>query len=128
MKASNPVAEDRQSLWLLALSPTIWAIHFMLCYVTAAIWCEKYSGVDKALGPVRPAIAIYTVVALIGIVVIGLRGYRMHSFGEAQVPHDDDTPEDRHRFMGFATLLLSWLSLAATIFEALVLAFFWKCH
>ncbi|MGB7839915.1 MAG: hypothetical protein WBL40_17580 [Terrimicrobiaceae bacterium] len=36
--------EKRQSLWLLMISPTIWAAHFLLCYLTAAIWCAKFAG------------------------------------------------------------------------------------
>ena len=128
MKSSDPVAETRQSLWLLVISPIIWSVHFLLCYITAAVWCAKYAGPDKSLGPVRTAICTYTILAVIGIAFVAFRGYRKHSHGTAALPHDDDTPEDRHRFLGFATLLLSGLSLIGTLFEALVLAFFWKCH
>ena len=32
----------RDSLWCWRCSPTIWALHFMLCYATAAIWCAKH--------------------------------------------------------------------------------------
>ena len=124
----NPVAEKKQSLWLLVVSPTIWSLHFLLCYITAAIWCEKWAGPDASLGPVRTAIWIYTALAVAGISFVGWRGYRKHSYGQGTVPHDEDTPEDRHRFIGFSTLLLSGLSLVATLFEALVLAFFWRCH
>ena len=38
------------------------------------------------------------------------------SHGNATLPHDDDTPEDRHRFLGFAALLLSALSAVAVIY------------
>jgi len=44
------------------------------------------------------------------------------------VPHDADTPEDRHRFLGFATLLLSGLSAVAVIYTALVVVVFRSCH
>lgn len=128
MKTANPIAERHQSLWLLTAAPGIWSLHFLLCYITAAIWCEKMAGPDKALGPVRTAIWVYTLFAVAGIGVIGWRGYKKHSYGSATLPHDDDTPEDRHRFLGFATVLLSGLSLIGTIFEAFVLAFFWTCH
>jgi hypothetical protein len=128
MKAGDQLAEERQSLWLLVVSPTIWATHLLFSYITAAIWCEKMAGPDRSLGPVRNAIWIYTILALSGIIVTGWFGYRRHSFGSGVLPHDEDTPGDRHRFLGFATLLLSGLSLIATVFAALVLAFFWKCH
>ena len=110
------------------MPPTIWAAHFLLCYITAAIWCEKMTGPDQGLGPVRTAIWIYTAFAVAGISWTGWIGYRKHSHGNGRTPHDDDTPEDRHRFIGFSTLLLSGLSLVATLFAALVLAFFWRCH
>src|SRR5690606_32089682 len=126
--AANPVAEKHQSLWLLVVPPSLWALHFMLCYITAAIWCEKMAGPEKGLGPVRPAIWGYTIVAVAAIGITAWIGYKRHSFGNGTLPHDDDTPEDRHRFLGFATFLLSCLSLVGTIFEALVLAFFWNCH
>ncbi len=121
-------AEKSQSLWLLTASPVVWAAHFMLSYITASIWCAKLSGPDKSLWEVRVAIAIYTALALAGIALIGWIGYRRHSYGNAAVPHDADTPEDRHRFIGFATLLLSGLSAVAVIYAALVVVFFRSCH
>ncbi len=120
--------ETNQSLWLLASSPLVWAAHFLACYLTAAIWCAKYAGPDQSLGNVRVAIAIYTVLALIGIGFIGAAGFRRHSFGHPTASRDMDTPEDRHRFLGFATGLLSALSAIATIFVALPALFIEKCH
>ena len=121
-------SEKNQSLWLLTASPAIWAAHFMLSYITASIWCAKLAGADKSLSEVRVAIIIYTALALVGIGFIGWVGYRRHSYGHASVPHDADTPEDRHRFLGFATLLLSALSAVAVIYAALVVVFIRSCH
>ncbi|MGH9900638.1 MAG: hypothetical protein ACRD68_02240 [Pyrinomonadaceae bacterium] len=121
-------AEKNQSLWLLTASPVMWAAHFLLSYITASIWCAKMAGTDDALWSVRVAIIIYTVVALAGIGITGWIGYRRHSYGNASAPHDDDTPEDRHRFLGFSTLLLSALSAVATLYAALVVVFFRSCH
>jgi hypothetical protein len=121
-------AEKNQSLWLLTASPVIWAMHFLLCYATAAIWCAKVAGLGGPLGTARIAIAMYTVLALGAIGVIGWIGYRKHSFGHATLPHDDDTPEDRHRFLGFATLLLSGLSAVAVIYAALIIFFVRSCY
>jgi hypothetical protein len=123
----SQTAEEHQSLWLLTASPLIWAAHFLLCYITAAIWCAKVVGPGGALGGVRMAIAVYTAVALAAIGIMGWIGYRRHSFGHAALPHDDDTPEDRHRFLGFATLLLSSLSAVATLYAALVVVFIRSC-
>ena len=121
-------AEKNQSLWLLTASPVIWAAHFLLSYGTASVWCAKVAGPGGSLGGVRVAIVIYTVVALAGIGITGWVGYRRHSYGNASVPHDDDTPEDRHRFLGFSTLLLSALSAVAVLYAALVVFFFRNCY
>jgi hypothetical protein len=124
----SPTAEQHQSLWLLAASPIVWAAHFLLCYITAAIWCEKVVGPGGALMTVRVTIAAYTAVALAVIGIIGWVGYRRHSYGSADLPHDDDTPEDRHRFLGFSTFLLSGLSAVATLYAALAAVFIGSCH
>ena len=122
------VAEHRENIWMLAVSPTIWAVHFGLCYITGAIWCAKVPSALASLGGVRPAVVIFTLLALGGIAVTGWIGYRAHRFGAEALPHDDDTPEDRHRFMGFATLLLSGLSAVAVIYAALVIVFVRTCQ
>lgn len=122
------VAERRESLWFLTFSPAIWAAHFMLSYVTAAIWCAKQPTALAPLSGVRLAIAAYTVVALAGILVVGWIAYRAHRHGGEPPPHDADTPEDRHRFMGFATLLLSGLSAVAVGYAALVAVFVETCQ
>lgn len=119
--------ERKESLLLLTASPLIWAAHFLLCYGTASIWCAKVMGPSGSFATVRTAIVVYTALALAGIGIIGLIGYRRHTFGYAALPHDDDTPEDRHRFLGFATLLLSALSAVAVIYAAAVVAFIERC-
>jgi hypothetical protein len=119
--------EAKESLWLLTASPVIWAAHFLLCYATGAIWCAKVAALGGPLESARIAIVIYTALALAAIGVIGWIGYRRHSTGSAALPHDDDTPEDRHRFLGFATLLLSALSAVAVVYAALVAVFIRTC-
>jgi hypothetical protein len=121
-------AEERQSLWLLTASPVMWAAHLLLSYITASIWCAKVSDPHASFGIVRAAIIVYSIVALAGIGIIGWIGYQRHSYGSASLPHDDDTPEDRHRFLGFSTLLLSALSAVAVVYAALVVLFFRSCY
>lgn len=128
MKAMAHLPEKRESLWMLTISPVIWSLHFLLSYATAAIWCEKMAGRDGSLWDVRVAIAVYTAVALIGIGITGWIGFRRHSYGDAETPHDFDSPEDRHRFLGFATLLLSALSAVATLYVALAAVFIETCR
>lgn len=121
-------SEKHQSLWLLTAGPSIWAAHFMLSYVTAAIWCEKFVGRGGSLRTVRIAIVVYSALALAGIGIVGWIGYRRHRLKGGEVPHDADTPEDRHRFLGFATLLLSSFSAVAVLYAAAVALFFELCH
>lgn len=114
-------------LWKLAISPTVWAVHLLACYITAAVWCAKL-GRDVDLYEVRIAIGVFTVLALVPILWQAVRGYRAHSWGEAELPHDDDTPEDRERFLGFANFLISSLSAIAVIFIAYNAFVFRSCH
>lgn len=119
--------ERHESLWWLTASPVLWAAHFLACYLTAAIWCAK-AGRDVALTGVRGAVAAYTAAALAGIGLVAWHGLRRHRYGSAAVPHDFDTPGDRHRFLGFATLLLSGLSAVAVIYAALAAVFVGTCR
>jgi hypothetical protein len=128
MKIENEISEQHQSLWMLAASPAIWSVHFLLSYSTAAIWCGMVVGRDGSLWNIRLIIAGYTVVALIAIGIMGWFGFRRHRLRSETLPHDADTPEDRHRFLGFATLLLSGLSAVATGYVALAAVFIGSCH
>jgi hypothetical protein len=114
-------------LWLLAAAPAIWMLHFLLSYITAAIWCARFAGQTGSLDGVLDAISCYTLLALVGIALIGWSGMRRHRHIVATEAHDSDTPEDRHRFLGLATLLLSALSAVATLIVALSASFFRVC-
>ena len=123
---TKDTSEASQHLWLIAVSPTIWAAHFLASYLTAAIWCAK-AGRGAELAGVRIAVAAYTVAALAGILLTGWNGLRRHRLGNATVPHDWDTAEDRHRFLGFATVLLSGVSVVGVLYVAMVALFFQAC-
>jgi hypothetical protein len=137
---TTSTAPDRDSLWLLTLAPTVWAAHLLLCYLTAAIWCAKFAGPTGSLNGVPRAIAWYTAVALIAIGVVGWEGWRRHRHpstlrqaqgrpgGTETTTHDLDSREDRHRFLGFATLLLSGLSAVGVIYAAMAATFFDTCR
>lgn len=117
-----------ESLWVVVASPAIWAAHFLLSYATAAIWCAKVAPPGGSLLPVRIAVAIYTALALAGIAAFGWRGLRHHREGGSPPPHDRDTPQDRSRFLGFSTLLLSALSAVAVLYAALVVVIVRSCR
>ncbi|MGH8636537.1 MAG: hypothetical protein ACREUZ_05315 [Burkholderiales bacterium] len=124
----EPRPLDRGSLWMLTIAPTIWAAHLLLCYITAAIWCARFAPADGPLGGVHTAIMWYSAVALAGIATTGWEGLRRHSYGTEATTHDLDTAEDRHRFLGFATLLLSGLSAVGVIYAALAATYFETCR
>lgn len=124
----HPPAEKHRYLWLMAAAPAVWAAHFLVSYVTAAVWCARFVPRDGATGPVHVAIGWYTLVALAAIAIVGFGGYRRHGRGFEASEHDMDTPGDRHRFLGFATLLLAGLSAIATIYVAISAVFMERCY
>lgn len=119
--------ERRENLWVLTFAPLIWSVHFVLSYATAAVWCAKFVGRSGPLDNARIAVGIYTLIALFGIGLTFWAGFRRSTFGQATAPHDFDTAADRHRFLGFATLLLSSLSFVATVYVALAILFIRSC-
>lgn len=120
--------ERNESLWWLGLPPVIWLVYFVVTYTVAAIYCAKAGGDDASLTPIRWFMGALGLVAFSGVAAVGIRGYRRHSYGQATAPHDFDTPEDRHRFLGFATLLLSGLSALGVIYVALPAIFVQTCR
>lgn len=123
-----PHVATRDNLWFLISGPTVWAFHFLACYCTAAIYCEKL-GRAADLGDLRLMIAGLTLVALAGIAWSGIWAYsRWEGWEVAKPPHDAATADDRRRFLGFSTLLLSGLSFVATIYTALPVALIATCR
>lgn len=121
--------EKEDSLWLLAIGPGIWAAHFLFAYVGAAVVCAKAADPAAALPLLRDLVLVATALALLGIAVTGIVGYRRHATGIDQPPpHEEDTPGDRHRFIGFATVLLCGLSAVSTLYVGLVVWFFETCR
>lgn len=120
--------EEKETLWLVFISPSIWAVHFLICYTLAAVWCEKYAASGADFQSVQIMVGVLTLIALAGIGFIGWVGFRRHRLGTDKLPHDDDTPLDRHRFLGFSTFLLSLLSAVATLFVAVVFVVVGNCE
>lgn len=118
-----------RSLRAMVAAPTIWAIHFLLCYVVAAVHCAKAAAPVADLGPVRIWVALVTVAALGGIAAIGVSALRRGGFERISLArHDADTIAARQRFLSYATLLLSGLSFVATVYVALPVLFTATCR
>lgn len=116
-----------ESLWTLFTGPVIWGLHFLLCYVGVAIFCEKPGFLGLEFAHLRVAIAVLTISALLMIVFSALLAWRQWSFGTDDPPHDDPSRRDRLLFQGYATFLLSGLSFVAVIFTALPALFILEC-
>ena len=118
---------DRANLWTLITPPTVWAIHFMVCYGIAAVECAK-SGMQSDLFVTRVAISVATVVALALIGMSGLFGYRHWGVGSELPPYDAPTSEQREQFLGVCILLVSCLSFVGVVFVALPPVFITDCR
>lgn len=116
-----------ESLWTLFTGPVIWAVHFLLCYVGAALFCAKREWLAFGFGGLRLAIAALTAAAIAAIMLSAWLAWRQWGFGTDDPPHDGATRGDRILFQGFATLLLSGLSLVAVVYVALPALFLTEC-
>ena len=117
------------SLVRMVVSPTIWAVHFLLCYVVAAVYCAKIGAPAADLAPVRVWVAFVTLIALAGIAASGVHAARRGRFDASiRVPHDAATIEERRHFLAYATILLSGLSFVATLYVAMAAVFVETCR
>ena len=116
-----------ESLWTLFTAPIVWAVHFLVCYVGAAIYCAKREQLGFGFDMVRIGVGAATVVALALIVVAAFLAWRQWGFGTEDPPHDEPTGQGRRLFQGFATLLLSGLSFIAVLYAALPVLFMTEC-
>jgi hypothetical protein len=119
--------EQRESLWVVVSAPLVWAGHFLLSYCTAAVWCAKFSGPERSLATARVIIAVYTACAFAAVGLVGAVTVKRHKL-LARGGQEADTDEDRHRFLGFATLLLCGLSAIAIAYSALAVVIIGSCH
>lgn len=122
------IPKEIESLWTLFTAPTIWTLHFLACYITAATYCAKASAASFSFETMRLALGAVTLLALCGIVLSAFLAWRQWGFGSGDPPHDEPTRRDRLLFQGFATLLLSGLSFVGVLFVAVPLVFIEACQ
>ncbi|TIS96421.1 MAG: hypothetical protein E5W72_16310 [Mesorhizobium sp.] len=121
------IPKQIETLWTLFTAPVVWAAHFLVCYIGAAVYCAKPELVGLSFNAVRAGIAAVTVIALSLIALSAWLAWRQWGFGTDDPPHDDPTRRDRTLFQGLATLLLSGLSFIAVIFTAMPALFLTEC-
>ena len=136
MTEKHPVGDEVRretgsgtDLWRVIISPSIWALHFLVCYVAAAIYCEKL-GRDAPLDSVRVLVIVVTVLALGGIFWSSLKLWRVHdrSLTDDDFEYEHNTPEERHRFLSHVALMLSVLSAVAVIYVAIPMLYLDTCR
>jgi hypothetical protein len=116
-------------LWRVIAAPVIWAVHFLFCYVTVAVFCEK-AGRAAALGNARIAVAVATVAALaaIGWSTHALWRVRGRSLTDNDFEFEHNTPEERHRFLSHVALMLCVLSAVAVLYVAIPMFYLATCR
>lgn len=126
----------RANLVTLVAAPTVWALHFLVAYVAAAVECAKtmpdarvFTGMGwPDISAARLTILIATIVALALIGWSSRNAWAHWREGDAEPPYDDATVDDRTQFLGFATILLCGLSAIGVIFVALPALFIGDCR
>lgn len=111
------------TLWTLIVPPTIWAGHFLLSYLWAAISCAK-------AGRFATFPTMFVAGTILALVLIALSGWIAWLQGRmpgGSVPHEDSTEIDRLRFLAKSTLLLAGLSFVGVIFTTLPVVFLRDC-
>ena len=116
-------------LWQVIAAPVIWALHFLFCYVYAAIYCAK-AGRDAGLGGPTLVIVGATAVALM---LIGLASYRLWQVRDRSLTDNDfefehNSPEERHRFLSHVALMLCLLSAVAVIYLTIPMLYLSSCR
>lgn len=116
-------------LWRVILAPTVWSLHFLVCYVGAAIYCEKI-GREAALDPVRVLVVLATAVglAVVGVSTRGLWRVRGRSLTDDDFDYEHNSPEERHRFLSHVALMLSALSAIGMLYVALPVFLLGSCR
>jgi hypothetical protein len=116
-------------LWRVILAPTVWSVHFLVCYVGAAVYCEKL-GREAALDPVRVLVVLATVAGLaaVGASTLGIWRVRGRSLTDDDFDYEHNSPEERHRFLSHVALMLSALSAIGMIYVALPVFLLGSCR
>lgn len=92
----------------------------MFVTAAAALECGRFAGYGT---PWRytATMTIATAVALLVMAVCVWHGMKLVRFDWPDQSHDEDSTEDRRRFLGYMTMLLAGLSIIATVYSAIAM-------
>ena len=129
-------AFERDSLLSVIAGPLVWTAHFLTIYIFTAIACAQgffhYQVLRTGIVPlVGGAATLLAVVLILDALFVCWRRWQGRPFdGEPPPlpPHDSNDVASRRRFIAYAGLLLSGISLIATVWESLPLVFFASCR
>jgi hypothetical protein len=131
-RAHNEVERETghgTDLWHVIFAPVVWALHFLFCYVYAAVYCEK-AGRGASLEHPTTVVIGATIVALvlIGISTSRIWRVRARSLTDDDFEFEHNTPEERHRFLSHVALMLCILSAIAVIYIAIPMLYLATCR
>lgn len=127
MRLSERARSLKITLWTLIVPPTVWAAHFLLCYILAATMCAK-GAFDLSFRGYGWIVAAATLIALILVAGTGIIARWQEKIADDPPPHDRGTEEARLRFLAKSTELLAGLSFIAILFTALPVIFLQDCR
>lgn len=131
-RAHNEVERETghgTDLWRVIAAPVIWALHFLFCYVYAAVYCEK-AGRTASLDHPTLVVIVATLVALagIGLSTNHIWRVRARSLTDNDFEFEHNTPEERHRFLSHVALMLCVLSAVAVLYVTIPMLYLSTCR
>ena len=131
-RAHNEVERETghgTDLWRVIAAPIVWALHFLFCYVYAAIYYEK-TGRGASLDQPTLVVIGATVVALalIGLSTHHIWRVRARSLTDNDFDFEHNTPEERHRFLSHVALMLCVLSTVAVLYVTIPMLYLSTCR
>lgn len=116
-------------LWRVIAAPIVWAVHFLFCYVYAAIYCEKMGRAASLDQPTFVIVgATIVALALIAVSTHHLWRVRGRSLTDNDFEFEHNTPEERHRFLSHVALMLCVLSAVAVLYVTIPMLYLSTCR
>lgn len=104
------------------LGPLVWALHLLVSYSVAAIWCARAQ--SAGADPLRAGLLAGSAVALALLGVLGVSLWRQWRIGRQDRPTD----AARFRFLGHVALLLTLVSAVGVVFVTMSAVFAGSCR